>query len=40
MENISTVTPSKNIAKPWALKRNFRQSITRSPMGQLKEPMA
>jgi hypothetical protein len=31
MENNSTVTPSKNTAKTWALKRNFRQSITRSP---------
>jgi hypothetical protein len=38
--NSSIATPSKNIAKPWALKRNFHQYITRSPMGQLKEPMA
>jgi hypothetical protein len=36
MENSSTVTPSKNTAKPWALKRNFRQSIIRVLKG--KEP--
>jgi hypothetical protein len=36
MANSSTATPSKNIAKPWALKRNFCQCITRSPNGAVE----
>jgi hypothetical protein len=40
MASSSTAIPSKSIAKPWALKRNFRQCITHNLMGQLKESMA
>jgi hypothetical protein len=39
MGNSSTVTLSKNIARPWALMRNSHQFIIRSLMEQLKGQM-
>jgi hypothetical protein len=39
MGNNSTITLSKNIARRWALMRNFRQCIIRSLTEQLKEQM-
>jgi hypothetical protein len=40
MGNNSIFIPSKNIAKLWALMRNFRQYTIRNPMGLSKEQMS